>query len=389
MALQTVSILTLSQPDTATAKVNFNGTIADADNDVLSVAYQWKLSTDADWKLATTSGPSSITAVAGGTPIAGVWDVDADYSGSLQTATLQLRAVATKAAAPAAGTLTAVAANAATGIKDGDTFVLGGVTFEFTTDGQPATAGRTAVGLSSPTALVAAVKTAIINAINNSAATVSATSGSGNVINLAAKEGGVAGNVSITETFANAGVTLTPVGMTGGVDAQVVNGTNASLAAAATGTVGEASTTLVDPHPQKNVVDFYPLEQLGVYGKGVMAQAYFKGKVVYKAIDLLRAGTRAKFDIEADRAGLKLRRAVLISVSEWNRVRGSASLTIELKSKQWLANTAWRALSVPEVFGANGENVYALFESKIVAGQSIQTIVAYLVSGEKYAELAN
>lgn len=389
MALQTVSVLTLSQPDTATAKVNFNGTIADADNDVLSVAYQWKLSTDADWKIATTSGPSSIAAVAGGTAIAGEWDVDADYSGSLQTATLQLRAVATKAAAPAAGTLTAVAANATTGIKDGDTFVLGGVTFEFTTDGLAPTAGNTAVGLSSPTALVAAVKTAIINAINNSAATVSAASGSGNVINLTAKEGGVAGNVSITETFANVGVTLTPVGMTGGVDAQVVEGTTASLAAAATGTVGEASIALVDPHPQKNVVDFYPLEQLGVYGKGVMAQAYFKGKVVYKAIDLLRAGTRAKFDIEADRAGLKLRRAVLISVSEWNRVRGSASLTIELKSKQWLSHAAWRALSVPEVFGANGETVYALFESKIVAGQSIQTIVAYLVSGEKYAELAN
>ncbi len=388
MALQTVSVLTLSQPDTATAKVNFNGTIEDADNDVLSVAYQWKLSTDADWKIATTSGPSSVT-VFKTAIIAGEWDVDADYSGSLQTATLQLRAVATKAAAPATGTLTAVAANATTGIKDGDTFVLGGVTFEFTTDGLAATAGNTAVGLGSPARAAAAVKTAIINAINNSAATVSAASGSGNVINLTAKEGGVAGNVSITETFANVGVTLTPDGMTGGVDAQVVEGATASLAAAATGTVGEASIALVDPHPQKNVVDFYPLEQLGVYGKGVMAQAYFKGNVVYKAIDLLRAGTRAKFDIEADRAGLKLRRAVLISVSEWNRVRGSASLTIELKSKQWLSHAAWRALSVPEVFGANGETVYALFESKIVAGQSIQTIVAYLVSGEKYAELAN
>lgn len=389
MALQTVSILTLSQPDTATAKVNFNGTITDADSDVLSVVYEWKLSTDSTWKTATTTAPASITALPGGTAVAGVWDVDADYAGSLQAATLQLRAVATKAAAKSSGTLTAVAANATTGIKDGDTLVLGGVTFEFTTDGQPATTGRTAIGLGSPTANAAAVKTALINAINNSAATVSATSGAGNLINLTADEGGVAGNVAITESFTNGGVTLTPVGMTGGVDAQIVTGATASLAAAATGTVGEASTALTDPHPQKNIVDFYPMEQLGVYGKGVMAQAYFKGKVAYKAIDLLRAGTRAKFDIEADRAGLKLRRAVLISVSEWNRVRGSASLTIELKSKQWLANTAWRALSVPEVFGPTGNNVYALFESKIVAGQSIQNIVAYLVSGEKYAELAN
>jgi hypothetical protein len=389
MALQTVSILTLSQPDAATAKVNFNGTIADADSDILSVAYQWKLSTDAEWKIATTTAPASVTALPGGTAVAGVWDVDADYSGSLQAATLQLRAVATKAAAKASGTLTAVAANDTTGIKDGDTFILGGVTFEFTTDGQPATVGRTAVGLGSPTANVAAVKTALINAINNSAATVSAASGSGNLILLTADEGGTAGNVSITETFANGGVTLTPVGMSGGVNAEVVNGATASLAAASTGTVGEASIALVDPHPQKNIVDFYQLEQLGVYGKGVMAQAHFKGSVVYKAIDMLRAGTRAKFDIEADRAGLKLRRAVLISVSEWNRVRGSASLTIVLKSKQWLSHAAWRALSAPVMFDVDGSTVYAIFESKIVGGQTIQTIVAYLVSGEKYAELAN
>jgi hypothetical protein len=388
MALQTVTALTMSQHDTSTARVDFSGTVADADTDILSIEYQWKLSTDTDWKIATTDGQKTITAIAGGTAISGVWDVDADYSGSLTTATLQLRAVATKAATPSAGTLTAVAANATTGIADGDTFVLGGTTFEFTVDGAPPTPGNTAVALASATANVAAVKAALILAINASTSTVGAVSGAGNLVTLTSKVAGVASNAAITETFANGGVTLTPVGMTGGADAQVVNGDAGSVVAGATGSVGEASTVLVDPHPQTNIVDFYPLEQLGKYGKGVMAQAHFKDSIVYKAIDMLRAGTRAKFDIEADRAGLKLRRAVLISVVEWNRVRGSSSLIIELKSKQWLSHSAWRALSAAATFGAGGEKAYAIFESKIVNGVSTQNVIAYLVSGAKYTELA-
>lgn len=399
MALQTMTILALTQPDTATAKVNFTGTLADADSDTIAIVYEWKLSTDGDWKIATTTGPASLAATPGGVAVAGTWDVDADYSGSLASATLQLRAVTTKAAIKASGSLTAVLANATTGIKDGDTFTVGGETFEFTTDGLAVTgAGNVAVALASATVAVGVVKTAIIDAINASEATVVASSGASNVINLVAKTGGTAGNAAITQVLANA-TTLTPVGMAGGVNAEVVTGATASLAAASTGTVGEPSTVLVDPNPATNVVNFYALDQLGKYGKGSIPQAAFKNSIVYKALDMIRKGVSAKFDIEANRAGTSIalglganhseRRAVLISVAEFNRVRGSAQITAELKSKQWLSHTAWRSLTSDGIFGADGSKVYGVYESVIVKGQVQHTIVAYLVSGVKYASLAN
>lgn len=384
MALQTITLLTLTQPDTVSAKVNFSFTATDADNDLLGLVYEWKLSTDSVWTAATTTAPATVNATAGGVSVNGVWNLDADYTGTVQSATFNLRVTSTKAAIPATGSLTAIAANVTTGIKDGDTVTVGGKTFEFTVDGTPT---GTNIGVPvTATSTNAQVKTALIASINATPdATVGAVSGAGQLITLTAKVGGVAGNVAITQSISNS-ATLTPVGMANGVDAQIVAATGNITGAS--GSVGEAVVTLpVDRDP--NTVQAYVLDQFGVYGAGVLPQAYLKRTIAYECLDILRAGTRAKFELVADRAGLHARRGVLISVAEWNRIRGSASKTIVLKSKQWFANYANKALS-QNTFFANGTQVYAISDnSTIVNGVVQQVVIAYLLAGSTYAELAN
>lgn len=120
----------------------------------------------------------------------------------------------------ATGTLTAGPADPVTGIADGDTFVVSDgvnppVTFEFDTD-STVTPGNVAVTiLATSTALQ--VKTAILAAFVGATIDVTAVSGPGTQVNLSNDTLGSAGNVAITELFANA-VSLFPAGMSGGVN---------------------------------------------------------------------------------------------------------------------------------------------------------------------------
>lgn len=122
---------------------------------------------------------------------------------------------------PARGSLIAEEANAVTGIADGDTFIISdgvtAVTFEFDTNASVG-GGNTPVTIT--TSMTAAnVKAAIIAAINGHAFGITASSGSGNRIELVNDANGTAGNVAITETMANvidSGVSLSPEGMSGG-----------------------------------------------------------------------------------------------------------------------------------------------------------------------------
>lgn len=118
----------------------------------------------------------------------------------------------------AEGTLTAIAANPATGIVDGDFFTIndGSIsrTFEFDT-GSSVAPGRVRVPITT-NATASQVKAAIIEAINSLGVTfkITASSGAGDDINLHNRQLSLAANVAITESISNA-QTLSPVGMSG------------------------------------------------------------------------------------------------------------------------------------------------------------------------------
>ena len=104
------------------------------------------------------------------------------------------------------------------GIIDGDTLTIGDgvntVTFNFDMN---ASAPANAITLPSSEEDELAVKTAIINAINASVLTITATSGTGSRIELSHDNVGIVGNVSITESMSN-GASLYAFGMEGGFD---------------------------------------------------------------------------------------------------------------------------------------------------------------------------
>lgn len=122
---------------------------------------------------------------------------------------------------PARGSLIAERANPTNGVKDGDTVTISdGVTsvvFEFDTNSSVG-GGNTPITITT-NGTVASVKAAIIAAINGHAFNVTASSGTGNRIELVNDSNGTSGNVAITEVMANAigsDVSLSPEGMSGG-----------------------------------------------------------------------------------------------------------------------------------------------------------------------------
>jgi len=116
----------------------------------------------------------------------------------------------------AEGSMIAHHASPVEGIKDGDTFTISDgvtpITFEFDTDASsppnPVTIGSGATA--------AAVKAAMIAAINAAAFDITASPGPDNKISLVNDNTGSAGNVAISENLANNNVTLAPQGMIDG-----------------------------------------------------------------------------------------------------------------------------------------------------------------------------
>lgn len=404
MAAQTITGLTLTQLTDGTHKVNVQATVADADSDILSLAYQFKRPSESTWRTAVTDGPAATTAVAS-TALDFDWDLDASSVDLTTTATFNFRIVATKAAVAATGSLTAVAADTTTGLNAGDSFEVGGVTFEFTVGAGTPAAGNTAVVLATATDDATAVKAAIIAAINGaSACTVTAASGSGDVVTLTSDVAGVAGNVAVEELIDVEAVTLTPVGMAGGEEAVVVSasGTVTDATTGAPGPVDESIDSQADAaaalsRSQNRTISLRDFEGLARYGKGSLPANYLKGAIVYKALDALRAGTYDKFEYDAWRSESWYKRAVLISVSEFNRITTDDTVTATLKSKRWLSNVGYRALSSVSVGSARGANtvadgaVYAIYEDTTTqAGGTLvanQTVIAYFMSLDKYTEL--
>ncbi len=390
MTLHTLTALTATQVNDGTYKVNFGFTATDADSDTLGLVAEYKLSTDATWKVATTTMPATVAATPGGAAVAGVWDLDKDFDGNVQNVTFNFRVTATKKFF-AAGTLTAVAANNSTGIKVGDSFVVGGKTFEFTVTG-PVTAGRIAVVLPSATATAAQVKAAIIAAINGEATcTVAAASGAANTINLTSKVEGTAGNVAITQSISNS-ATLTPVGMTGGLASEVVISSTANITNANTGDADTKNDDVVtEITTDKHDVEINRLE--GTYSqKGLVSSAGFRWSRAKSAFEEIRNGKQTIVTIFSDRAigeGV----AVLVSPAVYAKLLGSETATVVEKPVHWLMNTAWRSFS--QLF-SKSVTVYAIQSSALADAGNISklkinkaTTGAYLLSYADYIRMSN
>lgn len=420
----TITSLTGTQLNDGSSKVHVTATVANTAGASVGLVYEFKHVSATAWSPAVTDGPASVVAAVGGTALDFLWDLDASSIDSTTTADFNFRVTAQVNALPAKGSVTAVAANATTGIKDGDKVVIAGQTYEFDTDSTLNTIGAIAVTITA-SANQAAVQTALYNAIrNNVNAGVTAATGAAGLINLTAATAGAAGNVAITQTMANGGVTLTPVGLAGGADAT----TNAAQAAitltgAATGAVPPLPETVTVPTlPNSNTIYVSKYEKAGKV-LGSTPVAFFSGAAAYSRLDALRSGKYAKFDYDLqytevvndktiaemdknqnmavlalpghpsyDSAGVQLstaRRAVLISVAEFNRVTAGKTVTKTLQPKQWLAYKANK--SFVRLF-ANPNAVYAIYEDTYLPGNKgtlvqTQTVIAYLLSAANYNAL--
>jgi len=121
----------------------------------------------------------------------------------------------------ATGSLTAVASDPNTSIKNSDTLTISdgttAVTFVFKTDGSTPAYVITVPVNGTPSQ----VKAAIISAVNAAGFNVTASAGSGNRIVLTNSVAGTAGNVTVTQSISNS-ATLSPTGMMGGLSASAL-----------------------------------------------------------------------------------------------------------------------------------------------------------------------
>ena len=393
MALHTITGLAGTQASDGTYKINFSFTATDADSNTLYLVPEYKLSTSSTWLPATTNLPATVAATPGGVLVNGVWDLDKDFGDNLQGASFNFRINATNKIF-ATGTLTAVAAHPTTGVKEADTFVVGGKTFEFTTD-NAVTAGNFPVLLPSATATNAQVKAAIIAAVNApgpdlTTATVTAASGAGMVINLVAKTEGTGGNVSITQSISNS-ATLTPVGMAGGLASEVVT-TPVTLSGINTGVASTENTAVVaELTDDQTDVEISRLEGTNTQ-KGAVASGGFRWSRAKSAIEDIRLGKQTIVTIYSDRA-IGTGVAVLVNPEVYANLVGSESPLVVNKPVQWLMNTAWRSFS--SLFKP-ATTVYAIQISSV--GDAVGfgntrlskgTTVAYLISYVDYLRLNN
>ena len=387
MAAQTLTGLTATQKTDGTYKVDFGFNAVDGDNDLLSLVYEYKLSTASTWSTATTTAPSTVTASGAGVAVAGTWDLDADFDGNLQGVDFNFRVTSTKAATTAAGSLTAIAAAIGTGIEEGDTFTVGTETYEFVITAEP-TEGNIAVELASAADSATLVKAAIIASINASSEIMAATSGAGELITLTAILSGVAGNNAITQSISNS-ATLTPVSLTGGAAPEVV-AASVTVSDADTGSADTVPGTVAEITTNKHDVEINVFE--GTYAqKGFVAAGGFRWSRAKAAVEAIRSGKESIFTIYSDRAigeGV----AVLVSVGVYADLVGSATnIHVVEKNVHWLMNTAWRSFS--QLFKP-ATTVYAIQTTEISAKGDIVGLkvikgatVAYLISYADYIKL--
>ena len=423
MAATIVSLVATQLVD-GTARVHVTASVTESNSKTVGLAYEFRKVGTTAWLPAITTGPLAIAATPGGVALDFNWDLDASSSDTATTGNFEFRIVGTVPAIAATGSFTAVAAHATTGIKDGDTIVIGGRTYEFDNTGTT-TANRVAVVLATTTDTAAQVKAALIAAVNGDAlATVTASSGAGAVVDFTTKTAGVAANVVITYVFANA-ITPTKTGMAGGVDIATVTSSTATLTAAVTNAVPALPETITIPSNVLSTKNSLYISRFEGTKKvlGNQPQAFLKGTEAYAALDALLSGQYEKFNyqvyyskISSDLTVAQMdarntmaslaapgspaeltptvslgtsRRAVLISVAEFTRVSAGHAVSATLESKQWLAYNGYRSFTR---YFANPNKVYAIYSNSFVPGAQgtkvlTKTVIAYLMLESYYESL--
>jgi hypothetical protein len=390
MASETITALSLTQSVAGSVSVSFTAT--DALNSALVYTYQWKLSSSSTWAKATTTLPSTGTAASGGTAVSGVWNLDADYIGPLTSGAFDFQVTALRAPLYATGSVTAIAANASSGLSAHDTLTIGSI-YEFTVDGT-FTAGHVPVHLATASDAASVVETELIAAITTDpAATVNAVAGTGTTINLTAKTAGTAGNVAITQSISHS-ATFTPVGMQNGAAETDVVASNLS-STWNTGSLGEPGDSLI-VGPGGNTQEINEYDRFGKHPVGTLPQQYLKKYLIYKILDQFVAGKRSLFTFvnNYSQTTPKLagtsstqRRAVLISTAEWTRTNGGTTLKIAPHSRQRLANYAYKAITNYALFAP--APIVSVYKDTIVNGAVVKTTVAYFMSAATYDSLAD
>jgi hypothetical protein len=429
----TITSLVGTQLTDGTARVHVTATVTDSGSKTIGLAYRFKHVADSAWQTAVTTGPASIAATPGGAALNFYWDLDASSIDTTTTANFDFEIVATVPAIAATGSFTAVAANATTGIKDGDTLVIAGHTYEFDSTGAVSDPAHIAITLASATDTAAVVATELIAAVNGDAtAAVTASAGSGTTVNFTEDVPGAAGNVAITYTFANS-ITPTKTGMSGGADVATVTSSVIVLTGAATDAVAPLSEAVTVPAsvaaaetattpPLKNVLVVRRFEGTKTV-LGSQPQDFVKGTQAYAVLDALRNGSYAKFNYDVHYSKLNneltvqqmdtrgalanmafpgspaqaepylsvgtARRGVVLSVAEYTRVTVGHTLSATLQSKQWFAYKAWRSFTR---YFTDTTKVYAIYEDTFTNGMQgtkvlTKTVIAYLMLDSYYETL--
>src|ERR1035437_1232208 len=376
---QTITSLTTTQLTDGTERVSFSFTATNASTLNLALTYAWQLQTNGTYVPATTTGPVNVSAVSGGTAVTGWWDIPVDIETPKVNLPVTFQVNSFAPAVFATGTLTAVAANASTGIKEADTVTIGGRIYEFTTDATIG-AGHVAVTIPSATATAAQVQAALILAINTDAShTVQAIAGTGTNVNLTALLPGTTYNIIITQSISNS-ATLTPV-VVAGVNIVTVSATS-NITLGHTGTIEVVIPDTPYNFSKKLIEGTW--DNYGWVAQGNMFGAY--AKKVYHAV---KVGTREYAKIFGDRNAAN-ERAVLVNAAYWLANQSNApTWNVVVKPIAWFTDIAARTLSDSTQWGGN--TVYAIAsthvkpQTNVHALKKVYVIEAYLVSAAQFA----
>ena len=382
----TLTAATLTQA-TAGGTVAVSLTLADAIARTLALTYRYKLTSNDDYLVATTTLASSVAATTSGATITGAWSVNDDYNDAVVGGAFSFEVIAKAAAAKATGTVTF-----STGVVDGDTVTIGSEVYEFDSNSS-VTSGHIAVtiavGVSAANAAIA-LATAL-NADGN--AVVGGLAGSG-VVTLTADTAGAAGNaIALAKVSSSAGaITVSGAHLTLGADAETTSFTNS-----VTATTTDSSTDIpVAPAHQyplegdKNGLFPEDLEILEIEGHvekyGAVAQGNLNWSFAKKVINELITADRWVIQIFRDRND-PTPRALLVLPSIYAKVLGSNEQNLVQKDVPWFVNCAYRNLT--DIF--KGDTAYQIVNNEVKTTgfhrKTVQsTVIAYLMSYADYVK---
>lgn len=389
----TITATTLSQ-SVAGGTVAVSFTATDAASRTLNLSYRYRAHGTTDWLVPTTTLPDTVSATPGGASVSGTWEINDDVNTDVTSASFDFEVVATSQQAVAStGSATVLDANATTGVRDGDTIVIAGRTYEFNTTGG-VTAGNVAVPLAGVVDTQANVKAALLAAVNadTQASVHAVANAAAGRVDFTYAVPGIIGNIAITKTAAvPAAITVT--GLTGGLDIETVT-SDATVTATTNAGISvpeDADSDLplpgqVDPenfqHDELRILELEGhVDRYGAVAQGNMNWSFAKS-----CLNDLESGKRWVIQIFRDRNDPEPR-AMLVNPDIYEKVVGSNDPNLVAKDVPWFINTAYRNLTSlfrdHTVYRVNSTVIPAI--GPVAHRKNISSkVVAYLMSYEDW-----